>query len=135
MAKEENTFRRRTIDVPPTLLGTVKKNVVAIAAIILAASTIALAPIHFDERYAHADDVAKISSTLQDQTRTLKQAVVQQQINWLEYYNDRIKSLELSKSVRGRSNSEVEQINRDIDDIKSRKVYLEKSLVESTASK
>lgn len=134
MAKEENTFRRRTIDVPPTLLGTVKKNMVAIAAIILAASTIALAPIHFDERYAHADDVAKLSSTLQDQTRTLKQAVVQQQINWLEYYNDRIRTLEVLKSAH-KNPIEVEQINREIDDMQSRKVFLEKSLVESTSSK
>lgn len=124
----EESLRRRSADKPKSLLVSVKTNIVAIAAIIAAAGTIALAPIHFDARYAHADDVKQLTFTTNNQTQILKQAIVQQQINWLEYYSDRIRMLEIQK-FRAKP-SEIAQINRDIDDVKNRKTVLERSLIE-----
>lgn len=112
---------------------TLKKNIVSIAAVLTAVTALALAPINFDSRYAHAADVKEMRENQQQQTQAIKQAITQQQLNWLEYYNDRIKALtrERDNAVRP---ERVEAANRDIDDIKFRKQILEKSLIESTSS-
>lgn len=120
--------RRRNDDKPKTILQRFKSNIVAVAAIVTAAGTLALAPIGFDERYAHADDVKVLAATQDRNTQSLKATITQQQLNWLEYYNDRIKALERERAARP---AEALVINREIDDFTSRKRFLEKSLVDT----
>lgn len=123
-------LRRRDSDKPKTLLEKLRSNVVAIAAIITASAAILIAPINFDSRYAHAGDLKALAETQAQQTSNLKASITQHQLNWLEYYNDRIRALERE---RDRFPNLRDTINRDIDDLKFRKQVLEKSLVDQSA--
>lgn len=123
--------RRRTEDQPKSLLLRLKQNIVAIAAILAATSVILLAPIHFDQRYAHAGDLRSLQETSMKQAQALKATVTQQQLNWLEYYNDKISVLERELA---RDPSRADQIRRELVDIKQRKQFLEKSLVDQSST-
>lgn len=117
-----------------TLLESIKTNIVTIAAIIAAAATIALAPIHFDKRYAHADGFRELVSSTSTQTALLKQAIVQQQMHWLDYYDDRARSLERQKIIIQKTHDkymQLDEINRDLDDIKIRKNIIQQNLITS----
>lgn len=128
MGGNNESPRRRNDDKPKSVLQRLKSNIVAVAAIVTAAGTLALAPIGFDERYAHADDVKTLAVNQDRNTQALRATITQQQLNWLEYYNDRIKALERERISRP---AEAASINREIDDFTSRKRFLEKSLVET----
>jgi hypothetical protein len=114
-----------------SLLQKLKDNIVSVAAIVAAVTALALAPIHFDERYAHAGDLRTMQEINRQQTQALKATVTQQQLNWLEYYNDKILVLERELA---RDPVRRDQLQREISDVKLRKQFLEKSLVDQSTS-
>lgn len=116
-----------------SLLLRVKENIVAISAIVVAIAALVVMPINFDSRYAHAGDMKVMQETASKQTQALKASITQQNLNWLEYYNDRI--TRLTRELERATGQAATNLARELEDVKSRKHYLEKSLVDQSVNR
>lgn len=93
-------------------------------------TAIVVSVISVESRYAHANDVKELVRNQGEQIKLMNQNSARNLMFQLEYYDNAIKQRERSL-LTAQSTSMRSELNREIDDLKMKREFVRKQIIES----